>query len=553
MIKLKRVSVVVVGVLVLSVVVMPLSASAQGGGMPSGAGGKPGSPGMAGAGSFSMPEVPQPSVPQVSPPSFTPPSVNPPTFEASGRTRPSFTPSTGGERPSGSQRPGQGRSGEAGSSMPAWGSGYSPFSQTESGQWSRFGERGSGNITLGEIDPQGTLGWFDAGGFGSLTEPPSGGMPSNLGTLDPTWRPSETDLPAAPGAFDDVTAITEVQAQAQAAIENAGENRDQITAEAQQNIQQAADQAQQAYDQFWQDYYDAVNTTAQAYYDTVTATADALAQTYAEALTYTTAVIDYYLPYAEQFAYYCAYYPWDCTMYAYDLATGAYYYVGDTSDQPVAYVEIGDVTVNTTYPTVEATPVPSAEAYQAVTVFANDQLGAVIQPLYAGEATDQVQIAIQALPDEMEAFVLNAIPLGCADYWALLNGGVAGVMVGDCASGARAISSNALNAELSASSLGAYALYASAAVPTDAAGALALITQVYPALKGLAFAQITDLSTGLAFTATAAGLGTDPATGASLSVAKVVYAGVVDVNGVPLVYAVVGVGQPYVDVIASGQ
>jgi hypothetical protein len=58
---------------------------------------------------------------------------------------------------------------------------------------------------------------------------------------------------------------------------------------------------------------------------------------------------------------------------------------------------------------------------------------------------------------------------------------------------------------------------------------------------------------GLAFTATAAGLGTDPATGASLSVPKVIYAGVIGVNGVPLVYALVGVGQPYVDLIATGQ
>jgi hypothetical protein len=106
---------------------------------------------------------------------------------------------------------------------------------------------------------------------------------------------------------------------------------------------------------------------------------------------------------------------------------------------------------------------------------------------------------------------------------------------------------------LSSSSAGAYAVYANTAVPSEAAGALALITKVFPALEGLAFAQITDIPSGSAFTATAAGLGTDPATDQSLSVAKVIYAGVVDVDGTPLVYALVDVGQPYVNLLAAGQ
>jgi hypothetical protein len=97
-----------------------------------------------------------------------------------------------------------------------------------------------------------------------------------------------------------------------------------------------------------------------------------------------------------------------------------------------------------------------------------------------------------------------------------------------------------------------YALYAEAAMPSDAAGALDLITKVYPALEGLAFAQISDVE-GFAFTASAAGIGSDPVTGATLSVAKVIYAGVVSVNGKTVVYTLVGVGQPYVDVISGAQ
>jgi hypothetical protein len=84
------------------------------------------------------------------------------------------------------------------------------------------------------------------------------------------------------------------------------------------------------------------------------------------------------------------------------------------------------------YPPASSTPVPSAEAYQAVTVFANDQLGAVVRPLYAGEATSEVQAALETLPDTMEAFLLKALLAGCDDYWALLNGGFAGVLAGDC-------------------------------------------------------------------------------------------------------------------------
>ncbi|MBI5959153.1 MAG: hypothetical protein HY866_10485 [Chloroflexi bacterium] len=542
--------------------------SAQGGGnipVPSTSGGHSGSPGMGGSASFTMPTVPQGSMPQGSPPSFTPPSTTPPTFDTSERTRPSFTPPEGGgsgfqggtgERPQpGGERPrpGSDQEGQGGENLQAWGSGFSPFSQDSSGQYSRFGERGSGSIELGQLQAEGTLGWFDSGGFGALTEPPQDGIPASSGPLSGDWHPQDSELPQAPGAFEDISTVTEAQAQAQQAISDAGQNRDEITDQAQQNIQQAADQAQATYDQFWTDYYAAVETTAQAYYDTVTATADYLLQSYTAAVNYTVAVVDYYLAYYDQYATYCYYYPWDCYSYAYDIATGAYYYVGDTSDQPVAYVEIGEVAVTTGYPAANTTPVPSAEAYQAVTVFANDQLGAVVEPLYAGEATDQVQIAVQALPDELEAFVLKAIPASCGDYWGLINGGVAGVLVGDCSTAARTLNTAALSAELSVSSLGAYGLYANAALPGDPTGALDLITKVYPALEGLAFAQITDVSAGLAFTATAAGLGIDPVTGQSLSVAKVVYAGVAQVNGQTFVYAVVGVGQPYVDLIASGQ
>jgi hypothetical protein len=594
-------SLVLVFSLVSGALIVPGVTSAQGGGgqKPSASGGKSGSPGMGGSGSHAAPSGGgggysggsaggnagsysgsfsyQPSgsaqAPSFDSSNFTASTFSPQTSSggygererySSGGERPTPGSGGGGEagsggngerpRPGGGdgQRPTPGAGGGAGEGFQArfetWGSSFSPFSQDESGQWSRFGERGSGSIALGEFNPEGALGWFDSGGFGSPVETEA---PTQEGELAHGWHREDAPegLPESPTPFENLENATGLQDQAQDAITNAGENRDQISDEAQDAIAQTAEAAQQAYDQLWADYYNAVDYTAQAYYDTITATYDYMLETYLYAVEYTAATVSYYLDYYYAYYDYCYWYPWDCYAYTYDTVTGAYYYTGYVSDYPVATVTIGDVTINGSWPAVSVDPVPSAEAYKAVTVFANDQLGAVVEPLYAGEATDQVQLATQALPDEIEAFMLAVMPQAAADYWALINGGFAGVAVG---TSSRPVSMETLNAELSASSAGVYALYAEAAMPSDAAGALDLITKVYPALEGLAFAQISDVE-GFAFTASAAGIGSDPVTGATLSVAKVIYAGVVSVNGKTAVYTLVGVGQPYVDVISGAQ
>jgi hypothetical protein len=104
--------------------------------------------------------------------------------------------------------------------------------------------------------------------------------------------------------------------------------------------------------------------------------------------------------------------------------------------------------------------------------------------------------------------------------------------------------------QVSSASAGAYGLTANVSAPATAGDALAIITQVYPKLDGLAFAQITDVEQGFAFTATAAGLGLD-SSGQPISVAKIVYAGVVNLNGKPFVYALVGVGELYAGLMAK--
>ncbi|MCB9456471.1 MAG: hypothetical protein H6671_10840 [Anaerolineaceae bacterium] len=348
-------------------------------------------------------------------------------------------------------------------------------------------------------------------------------------------------MPPSPAALSDLTAAVTAQANAQAAVEAAqGQVND--------TVNQAAAQAQQTYDQLWADYYAAVETTAQTYYDTVTASVDYLLQTYEEAVGYAVQPVDYYVDYAEQFAAYCAAYPWDCYNYAYDTVENVYVYVGEVSDTPVGTITISDVAALAGYPIT--IPAPSAEAYQAIVVFANDQLGAVVEPLYAGTATDAVQATMGPLPAVIEAIMLNTTTISGGAYWGLLNGGAAAVMVGDCSSGVCAIDTGNIDAMVSSASAGLYGLYTNSAMPTTPDAALALITRVYPKLSGLAFAQITNVDAGYGFTATAASLGLDPVTRQPISVAKVVYAGVVDVGGQSFVYALVALGEGYVEIAA---
>ncbi|MCC6613597.1 MAG: hypothetical protein IT320_08975 [Anaerolineae bacterium] len=419
----------------------------------------------------------------------------------------------------------------------------------------RFSERGTGSIPLDLSALFGDDPSFSGfGGFGTRSQRGEDeGAGGNIGTAlqEAGWQPDalEGTVPETPGAYSDLTGIAQVQADAQAAVEGALQD---ASDSAQQAAQQATAAAQQAYDQFWNDYYSAVNYTANTYYNTVSASADYLLQTYEQAVNYTTASVDYYLAYAEQYVNYCAAYPWDCYSYVYDATYNTYVYVGDISDEPVGTVTVGDVTTSVSI-NAAATPTPSAEAYEALVVFANDQLGAVIEPLYAGEATDAVLATFSYLPAELQAYLSNATSISGAAYWGLLNGGVGGVMVGDCAANSAncTISTDNLSTQLTSAAAGAYGLLTTGAMPATPGDALDLITTVYPKLDGLAFAQVTDVDGGLAFTATAASMGYDAATMQPVSVAKVVYAGVVDVNGQAFVYALVGVGEGYVQVLGG--
>ncbi|MBK8027358.1 MAG: hypothetical protein IPK19_39680 [Chloroflexi bacterium] len=221
----------------------------------------------------------------------------------------------------------------------AFSGGFAPFSGEGDGLQGRFGGRGGESLPLESLVAESGFSGFEQMGQNAFLD----ALESELGALQGT-----VDVESAQAA-----------------------------------VASAVDMASAAYDQLWADTYAAIDYNAQTYYDTMAASADYLLQTYIEAVNYTAQAATSYLTAYDKFLAYCALYPWDCYAYAYDAATGTYTYTGDASSAPVTTVNIGDVTINGAYP-VEAAPAPSAEAYEALVRFAREQLGATVEPLYAG-------------------------------------------------------------------------------------------------------------------------------------------------------------------------
>lgn len=200
----------------------------------------------------------------------------------------------------------------------------------------------------------------------------------------------------------------------------------------------------------------------------------------------------------------------------------------------------------------KAAPQSSDEAYAALTTFASDNLGLSISPFYAGNipnsASQQVPAGtadeiIAQFPADVQAILAQVQDLNGIGYWGVFNEGAAIVYVGDCTNNPTCtVSTASMQIQLSAASLGAYAIYLPSDAPTDANDAVALIGASYPALAGVQLIPV-DVQTGFAFTGTTTDLGRDN------SVIKVVYAGVVSHNGQAVVYAVVGVGESYAQMV----
>ena len=494
-------------------------------------GGSYGSPGMAGASGNTYSGRDASSISGGFNPPATGQSVSVP--DTTGGNRPD---TSGGNRPEGGANPGGNRPNAGGQNgeSPAIGqqNGERPaFSFGQNGERPSFSLSGEGGFLAGRGEsgfaPQFNFSrgegqtWQGFGGFGSDVENNDAptGAPGNIDSSQ--WNPpSDTSqIPAAPASMDEIDSVIAVQQEARG---NA--------------VEQTQNAAQQTYDQFWTDYYTAVDSAADVYYQTVTASVDYAQQAYYEALNYTVQTVDYYVDYATEYEQYCFYYSWDCYSYTYDENSGTYVNIEYVSDEPVATFTIEEVNVN--WSDVPVEPTSSAEAYEAIVVFASEQLGMVVQPLYAGDATQEIQQIMTFLPPEAEAYAALLSGVDPA-YWGILNGGVGVVGTLDCSSGC---SGQDIPAELSAASAGVYMLTVTHPMPADSSAALDLITTVYPAFNGLAFAQIENVESGMAFMATTYGIGAD-ASGQGTSVPKVVYAGVMQINNQTVVYGLVAVGE----------
>lgn len=373
--------------------------------------------------------------------------------------------------------------------------------------------------------------WSQFGGFGSQVN--NAQQPNNLGaTINGTPWAGQSNQPA-PGAYSDLSQVGGAQQQARDLTTTAA-----VTSEA----EQAQNTAQTTYDDFWSEYYSSVDEAAETYYEE---TSDYTQEEYEEAVDYATEAVDYYEEYSDQYEAYCYDNSWDCYSYTYDEETDSYTSTEETSDDSTSTVEADTSETEATWDESEESSdgevaETSAEAYEAIVVFANDQLGSVVQPMYAGELTPEIRALFsnESLPVEVQAYAAllsNADPA----YWGVINGGVASVGVLDCTSGC---SGDNVPAELSTSSAGVYLLTVTADMPTDSAGDLELITTVYPALNGLAFAEVNTSQGITSYMATAYGIGVD-ASGSSVSVGKVIYAGVYSVDGQTVVYSLVAVGD----------
>jgi hypothetical protein len=360
------------------------------------------------------------------------------------------------------------------------------------------------------------------------------------------------ELPPVPTVLDNL----EPGATAQQAIETVIE-QGPVAAEA------AIEAAVNAYEVLWGDYYDAVDYAADAYYDAVTGVIDygldSFEDYYGLVVAESLAAIDDYYDYYDVYLDYIAMYPWDSYAYMYDEAAEAYvsqepvnvyyynyYYDAETVASEAVPVSTEQTVTTYTAPIPAQAPAPSAEAYEALVVFANDQLGAIVDPLYAGEVTEEVLNALMTLPAQAQYPAYLATKMDIAGYYGLLKGGAAALAVGECPTGQVCQLGTDIPAELSQAALGVYAIRTGEPVPTTPAEALQLAQLVYPKLTGLEFIQLADVQ-GYAFMAQTASIAT--VDGQPATVAKVVLTGVGNYNGQTVVYAAVGVGDMYANLL----
>jgi hypothetical protein len=177
----------------------------------------------------------------------------------------------------------------------------------------------------------------------------------------------------------------------------------------------------------------------------------------------------------------------------------------------------------------------SAEAAQAITVYASEVLGTQIVVQKAGGVTTDVVRAITQT-DESSNAQSATVKLAVKNYSATLKNGAATLSYGDgTVTGDVAV-------DVQGASLGVYSLTAAATGQIDANAALSLAKATYPALAVLPYTPYS-VTSGYAWYVSSTAPGLDPKTGKATAISQAVLLYVLPVaNGRASVTATVGRG-----------
>jgi hypothetical protein len=243
-----------------------------------------------------------------------------------------------------------------------------------------------------------------------------------------------------------------------------------------------------------------------------------------------------YLTYSEEAEAACALAPWECARYAWDAVTGTYIDNRGLSSAPFGTAPLADVPA-ASLPAVTS-GAPSAEAYQAIALFAAEHLAMRVEPLYAGSFSADVSRVLGYLPLEVRAHLAQVAASGEQVYWGLWQGGAGGVFFADCAPPQTCQVVNAFTPTSADNEAGAYTLFVPDAMPATPEAALTLLTRVYPALMGMGFTQASDISTGYAFTSRYITVLPDGMGGQLTASTRAYLTGVMQISGRTLTYAI---------------
>jgi hypothetical protein len=194
------------------------------------------------------------------------------------------------------------------------------------------------------------------------------------------------------------------------------------------------------------------------------------------------------------------------------------------------------------------TPASSDVAETALTSFASQYLGLSPDLSYAGDFNEASSGAnlnklLSQLPPEEQSFLNAVSSISGAMYWGTFDNGLGVVAVGDCSTDAVCeVNMDNLTLMLSSASSGVYSIYTSGN-PTTSSDALKLIQTAFPGLAGLSMQAVIDVQEGYAFQA----MTSHVVRGSGQVAAEYVFAGVVTSNGQSLVYALVAVGDTFIN------